>query len=240
MSKTICIIPARSGSKGIVDKNIINLGGHPLIAWSIKAALETKLINQVYVSTDSENYKQIAIKYGATVPFLRPSNISKDDSTDIEFVQHFLNYLESVNIMPELLIHLRPTTPLRNPDVIDKAIKTFKKDQYTSLRSVHKISTPIEKIFKLRNGVLESFLDETSELDEYNKPRQEFIQAYEANGYIDILNTSYIQKYNLLHGNKCKGFVTKRTHDIDEADDFNELEYFLKKNKIDINKLDKL
>ena len=184
MSKTICIIPARSGSKGIVDKNIINLGGHPLIAWSIKAALETKLINQVYVSTDSENYKQIAIKYGATVPFLRPSNISKDDSTDIEFVQHFLNYLESVNIMPELLIHLRPTTPLRNPDVIDKAIKTFKKDQYTSLRSVHKISTPIEKIFKLRNGVLESFLDETSELDEYNKPRQEFIQAYEANGYL--------------------------------------------------------
>ena len=142
--------------------------------------------------------------------------------------------------MPELLIHLRPTTPLRNPDVIDKAIKTFKKDQYTSLRSVHKISTPIEKIFKLRNGVLESFLDETSELDEYNKPRQEFIQAYEANGYIDILNTNYIQKYNLLHGNKCKGFVTKRTHDIDEADDFNELEYFLKKNKIDINKLEKL
>ncbi len=240
MSKTICIIPARSGSKGIIDKNIINLGGHPLIAWSIKAALESKLINQVYVSTDSEDYKQIAIKYGATVPFLRPSNISKDDSTDIEFVQHFLSYLESENIMPELLIHLRPTTPLRNPDVIDKAIKTFKKDQYTSLRSVHKISTPIEKIFKLSNGVLGSFLDETSELDEYNKPRQEFLQAYEANGYVDILNTNYIGKHNLLHGNKCKGFITKRTHDIDEADDFNELEYFLKNNKIDITKLEKL
>ena len=240
MSKTICIIPARSGSKGIIDKNIINLGGHPFIAWSIKAALESKLINQVYVSTDSEDYKQIAIKYGATVPFLRPSNISKDDSTDIEFVQHFLSYLESENIMPELLIHLRPTTPLRNPDVIDKAIKTFKKDQYTSLRSVHKISTPIEKIFKLSNGVLGSFLDETSELDEYNKPRQEFLQAYEANGYVDILNTNYIRKHNLLHGNKCKGFITKRTHDIDEADDFNELEYFLKNNKIDITKLEKL
>tara|TARA_B100000900_G_scaffold391355_1_gene385895 strand:- start:892 stop:1614 length:723 start_codon:yes stop_codon:yes gene_type:complete len=240
MSKTICIIPARSGSKGIIDKNIINLGGHPLIAWSIKAALESKLINQVYVSTDSEEYKQIAIKYGATVPFLRPSNISKDDSTDIEFVQHFLSYLESENIMPELLIHLRPTTPLRNPDIIDKAIKTFNKDQYTSLRSVHKISTPIEKIFKLSNGVLGSFLDESSELDEYNKPRQEFLQAYEANGYVDILNTNYIGKHNLLHGNKCKGFITKRTHDIDEADDFNELEYFLKNNKIDITKLEKL
>ena len=116
MPKTICIIPARSGSKGIVDKNIINLGGHPLIAWSIKAALKSKLIDEVYVSTDSEDYKQIAIEYGATVPFLRPSNISKDNSTDIEFVQHFLSYLESVNIFPELLIHLRPTTPLRNPN----------------------------------------------------------------------------------------------------------------------------
>ena len=199
----------------MVDKNIINLGGHPLIAWSIKAALSPKLINQVYVSTDSENYKQIAIKYGATVPFLRPSNISKDDSTDIEFVQYFLNYLESVNIMPELLIHLRPTTPLRNPDVIDKAIKTFKKDQYTSLRSVHKISTPIEKIFKLRNGVLSLFLMKPVSLMNTNKPRQEFIQAYEANGYIDILNTNYIQKHNLLHGNKCAGLFTKRTHDID-------------------------
>ena len=240
MPKTICIIPARSGSKGIVDKNIINLGGHPLIAWSIKAALKSKLIDEVYVSTDSEDYKQIAIEYGATVPFLRPSNISKDNSTDIEFVQHFLGYLESVNIFPELLIHLRPTTPLRNPNVIDEAIKIFKKDKYTSLRSVHKISTPIEKIFKLNSGVLESFLDEDSELDKYNTPRQEFLQAYEANGYVDVLNTKHIQKYNLLHGNKCKGFVTKRTHDIDEVDDFHELEYFLNKNMINIDQLEKL
>lgn len=240
MSKTVCIIPARSGSKGIINKNVINLGGHPLIAWSIKAALESKLINQVYVSTDSEEYKQIALKYGATVPFLRPKNISKDNSTDIEFIQHFLGYLKSENKTPELLVHLRPTTPLRNPKIIDKAIKTYQKDKFTSLRSVHKISTPIEKIFKLNNGVLESFLYETSNLDEYNKPRQEFVQAYEANGYVDILNVNYVLKYKLLHGNKCKAFITNRTHDIDEVDDFNELEYFLNNNKIDINQLEKL
>ena len=108
------------------------------------------------------------------------------------------------------------------------------------MRSVHKISTPIEKIFKLNSGVLESFLDEDSELDKYNTPRQEFLQAYEANGYVDVLNTKHIQKYNLLHGNKCKGFVTKRTHDIDEVDDFHELEYFLNKNMININQLEKL
>ncbi len=240
MSKVICIIPARSGSKGIIDKNIINLGGHPLIAWSIKAALESKLINQVFVSTDSEDYKEIAIQYGAMVPFLRPGNISEDDSTDIEFVQHFLEYLKSENNTPDLIVHLRPTTPLRNPKLIDEAIETFEKDKYTSLRSVHMISTPIEKLFKVKNKMLKSFLDEKSELDEYNKPRQEFVQAYEANGYVDILNTTYIQKNNLLHGNKCKAFITKRTHDIDEIGDFNELEYFLKINKIDINKLTKL
>ena len=107
----MCIIPARSGSKSIPHKNIYNLGGHPLIAWSIKAALNAESIDRVIVSTDSEEYKDISIEYGAEVPFLRPKNISEDNSTDLEFFQHVIGVFKETSYNPDLIIHLRPTTP---------------------------------------------------------------------------------------------------------------------------------
>ena len=149
MKNIVCIIPARSGSKGILDKNILNMGGHPLIAWSITTAKQSKLINRIIVSTDSKKYQQISLDYGAEVPFLRPSNISKDDSTDLEFFKHVLDFLKKDSYSPDLFVHLRPTTPLRDSLVVDKAIKNFDKEKYTSLRSVHKLNTPIHKTFKI-------------------------------------------------------------------------------------------
>ena len=90
MKNIVCIIPARSGSKGIQDKNIVNLGGHPLLAWTIATAKKSNLINRTVVSTDSKEYQKIAREYGAEAPFLRPSNISQDNSTDLEFIKHIL------------------------------------------------------------------------------------------------------------------------------------------------------
>jgi N-acylneuraminate cytidylyltransferase len=130
MSDTIAIIPARSGSKGVPDKNIRSLGGQSLIAYSIQAGLLAKNVDRVIVSTDSESYAAIAKECGAEVPFLRPAEISTDSSTDYEFVKHALDWLKtSEGKMPEFIVHLRPSTPLRDPAVVSAAVEAFRKDK---------------------------------------------------------------------------------------------------------------
>ena len=94
MTKILCIIPARSGSKGIKNKNIINFSGKPLLAWSIEQAQKCKYEMKIIVSTDSQEYADISIKYGAEVPFLRPLEISDDLSTDFEFIKHCIDWLK--------------------------------------------------------------------------------------------------------------------------------------------------
>ncbi len=117
MNNVIAIIPARSGSKSVTDKNIKLLSGHPLIAYSIVAAKLSKEIKRVVVSTDSEEYAEIAKKYGAEVPFIRPEIYSKDSSTDRDFFIHAMNWFkDNENTLPEYWVQLRPTTPLRNPE----------------------------------------------------------------------------------------------------------------------------
>jgi len=148
------IIPARGGSKGIPKKNIYNLGGYPLIAYSIAAAKMARKIDRIIVTTDSEEIADIAKKFGAEVPFLRPAEISGDTATDREFVIHTLDWLKkNEGEIPDYLIHLRPITPLRNPKKIDDAIETImKRPKATSLRSGHKTDTVPQKCFGLENG----------------------------------------------------------------------------------------
>ena len=124
--KILAIIAARGGSKGIPKKNIIDLGGHPLIAYSIAVAKLSKLIERIIVSTDSEEIAEISKKYGAEVPFIRPEEYARDNSPDKEFVQHAINWFkEKENYAPEYMVHIRPTTPLRKPEIIDEAIEKF-------------------------------------------------------------------------------------------------------------------
>ena len=122
----IAVIPARSGSKGIPSKNVKPLASKPLIAYSIAAAKKSKLINRIIVSTDSEKYANLAREYGADVPFLRPAELAGDTSTDYDFIKHLLDWLEiNEGGTPDYLIHLRPTTPLRDPEIIDHAIDLY-------------------------------------------------------------------------------------------------------------------
>ena len=123
MNNIIAIIPARSGSKSITDKNIKLLSGHPLIAYSIAAAKLSKKIERVIVSTDSKEYADIAKQYGAETPFIRPDEYSTDVSKDKDFLVHAMNWFkESESCSPEYWVHLRPTTPLRTVKVVDNAI----------------------------------------------------------------------------------------------------------------------
>ena len=118
MSKVVALIPARSGSKGVPHKNVRKLGGRPLIEWSIQACLKSRLIDRVVVSTDSQEYADLAVGLGAEAPFLRPAEIAGDRSTDFDFVIHALDWFACHGGEPEFLVHVRPTTPYRVPEII--------------------------------------------------------------------------------------------------------------------------
>jgi CMP-N,N'-diacetyllegionaminic acid synthase len=234
MTKAIyAVIPARQGSKGVPNKNIRLLGGHPLIAYSIALARMTPEISRVIVSTDSSEYARIAKKYGAETPFLRPTSISEDRSTDLDFVNHCLKwFLQNENQMPDLLVHLRPTTPLRSPDIISKAIAHFvKMPEATSLRSGHiSPESPLKWFKKNQRGYFTTLSDE-QDLEDLNRARQEFQDIYIPDGYIDVLSPAFILKEEKLHGARVLAFESPFCIEIDTQDEFDYLEYWLLKNQ---------
>ena len=227
MYNILAIIPARSGSKGVPDKNIKMLGGFPLIQWSIEACKRSKMINQVMVSTDSLDYKNLCEGFGVEVPFLRPASISKDTSTDIEFVLHSLDWLKANNSEPDFIVHIRPTTPLRDPAIIDLAINQFIEDaSFTALRSIHEMPESAYKNFEVsHDGSLMTVFSHRKELDHSNLGRQSFPKTYIPNGYVDVLKTSFIREHNLLHGDKVMPYLTDAVREIDEESDFEFLRY---------------
>ena len=225
------IIPARSGSKGVKNKNIMQLDGHPLMAHSIVAAKKCKTIDRVIVSTDSEEYAEIARQYGAETPFIRPKSISGDAATDIEFFKHFVDWLnETEGFCPEYLAHLRPTTPLRKPEISDMAVLKFVESEYTALRSVHKMTDTSYKTFEVEDGRLKMLFNQGFDIEKTILPRQSFPTTYNPNGYVDIVRSSLITK-GILHGDNVKAFLTNQAYEIDEVEDLSFIEYIIKKSE---------
>lgn len=232
MPKVFAIIPARSGSKGVINKNIKLLAGHSLMEWSVKACLKSELIDQVYVSTDSQAYADRAMAYGAQAPFLRPKEISGDKSLDLEFMVQAINWFAQQGDRPDYIVHIRPTTPLRNPKLLDHAISLFTNNKnHTALRSVHEMSESAYKSFEFsEDGNLKKIGTNDSSLDSANGARQDFPKTYIANGYVDVLSVSFITKNNLLHGDKVMPFITPPVVEVDTYYDFEHLEFQLSKN----------
>ena len=230
--KIISVIPARSGSKGVPDKNIKELSGKPLIAYSIMASQKASLIDRTIVSTYSDRYAFLAKEYGAEIPFLRPSKYAGDKSTDYDFVKHLLDWLaDNENTLPDYIVHLRPTTPLRDPGVLDDAIRKFANNkEATSLRSAHEMPESAYKQFEMDDKYFKTIFTGAFDLDDANKGRQSFPLTYAPNGYIDILKTSHILSKNLLHGNRVMGYITDNTIEVDTEEDFVFLEWQGNKN----------
>jgi CMP-N,N'-diacetyllegionaminic acid synthase len=226
VASIMALIPARSGSKGVPHKNIKLLGGHPLIEWSIAACKSTVSIDTIVVSTDSEEYAQLSRKMGAEVPFLRPAQIAGDRSTDHDFIKHALDWFSQNGGEPEYIVHIRPTTPFRDPDLIDKAVSAFiNHPQATALRSVHPMSESAYKTFEIApDGQLKRVASESTELDVANNPRQQFPTTYIANGYVDVLASAFIRKTQLIHGNNVLPFITPVVTEVDTREDFFMLE----------------
>ena len=224
----IALIPARSGSKGVKDKNIKMLGGIPLIAHSINAAKKINNVDRIIVSTDSKKYAEIAQEYGAEAPFIRPPEYSNYTASYSDIFKHFLSWLDSNKlIIPKYLIHLRPTSPIRETKILNDAVDFFlkKADKATSLRSGHLASESPYKWFATDNeGYFKSFNDRMTP-DDANMPRQTFPDVYVPNGYIDIIKSNTILSDGLLLGNKMLVFKTPICHEIDTIEDFKYLEY---------------
>ncbi len=234
MTKILCLIPARSGSKRIKNKNIKHLCGKPLIAWSIEQAMKSKYKKnmRIVVSTNDENYKKIALQYGAEVPFLRPKNISLDFSTDYQFITHAIYWLKkNENYNPDIIVHLRPTQPCRTTNLIDDCISYFLNNinDYDSLRTVIPFYYSPYKMYKISENLLIPLFKDVNGIKEpFNKPSQILPQCYINNGYVDIIKTSII-KNKTISGTKIYPYVMKKTDsiDIDNMDDWYEAEKVL-------------
>jgi CMP-N,N'-diacetyllegionaminic acid synthase len=227
MTKTVALIPARSGSKGVPDKNIRLLGGQPLLAWSVRAAVLATSVQRVIVSTDSPDYARIARTHGAQAPFLRPEDASSDHAGDEAVAAHLVKWLQDEGqALPDHIVYLRPTTPLRDPDVIDAAVKALENNAAaTSLRSIHQMAESAYKTFELRNGILASVGTGDTALDAASGPRQGFPETWIGNGYVDVFRSQRLTDGVPLYGDQVMGFVTETAPEIDTEEDFDYLEY---------------
>ena len=233
--KILCLIPARSGSKGIKNKNILIYKGLPMLAWSIKQAQES-IYNEnmrIILSTDSDIYRKIGIEYGAEAPFLRPENISGDLSTDYECVEHCVNYLDKEeNYRPDFIIQLRPTYPTRNVNVLNDCIKKFIENRYKfdSLRTVIPFEKSPYKMYNIIDNKLvplfhEIEIENKIIKEPYNECRQKLPQTYLHNGYIDIFNYDIV-KNGTITGERIYPYLMDKNeiHDIDTLNDLKLIE----------------
>lgn len=233
MNRIIAIIPARGGSKGLVGKNVRLLGGYPLISYSIIASRLSQGVQRTIVSTDSPQIKDISLRYGAEVPFLRPAEFARDDSPDSEFVLHAIKWFEdNGETVPDYIVHLRPTTPLREPRVIQASIAEMKGcADATSLRSGHPASeSPFKWFVRDERGFFKGFSGRCSN-EQLNKPRQSFPEVYIPDGYVDILKTSFIKESGMLHGERIYGFLSPVCQEVDTQEDFEYLEFLISKKR---------
>lgn len=221
MKEILALIPARSGSKSVKDKNIRLLAGKPMLVYSIEHAMKSKYISRIIVSTDSEEYAAIARKYGAEIPFLRPKELAGDFSLDIETFEHALNFLKkNEGYEPDLVVQLRPTYPVRNPKDIDHMIEMMLKDD--SIDSVRCVAPAKEIAYKMwretENGEIVPILTDIPEA--YNMPRQKLPQIYYQNACIDVVKATVITQQHSMSGEKIMPYKLNHNYDIDTEEDF--------------------
>ena len=208
-AEILAIIPARGGSKGIPRKNIMQICGRPLIAFSIDHALESRLISRVIVSTDDPEIAKVAKDYGAEVPFMRPAELAQDLSPDLDVFRHAVVWLqEHEHYKPDLVVHLRPTGPVRRVEIIDKAITLMlQQNDADSLRSVcWPVQTPY-KMWKIKNGFLEPLVTVEGIPEAYSMPRQVLPEVFWQNGYVDVIRPRTLLELNSMCGKRILPFI---------------------------------
>jgi len=221
----LALIPARGGSKGIPRKNLLAIGGKPLIVHSIETALASRRITRTIVSTDDPEIADVAVAHGADVPFRRPAEHATDEATDLQVFQHALEWLAAEGYRPDLVVHLRPTQPARDVGVVDRAIDELAKHpEADSLRSVELAEHTPYKMYSIDGGRLRPVLEVPGMPEAHNMPRQKLPLVYRGNGYVDVLRPRVIEQ-DSMNGTVILPFVIfERVLDLDYPDQIPSLE----------------
>lgn len=226
MTHILAIIPARGGSKGIPRKNIRPFAGYPLIAWSIAAAKQSSLVTRIIVSTDDEEIAAVAREWGAETPFLRPAELAQDKTTDLPVFEHALKWLEEIEgYHPDVVVQLRPTSPIRPRTMVDEAVNALlNHEDADCVRGVVPAAQNPFKMWRF-NGEekpLSQLLEVPGIAEPYNAPRQVLPPVYWQTGHIDAIRASTIVNKKSLTGDIVYPLVIdpKFTVDIDTLADW--------------------
>lgn len=225
--KVLAVIPARGGSKGIKDKNIVKICGKELINYTIDECKESRYIDKFIVSTDSPKIKEVAERRGAEVPFLRPDYISGDSAKSIDVVLHVIDYMEDNGGEYDFCILLQPTSPLRNAEDIDRALEVFLECSQESLVSV----TPVEKSPVIMRSIEGGKMQKVVDFQGNNLRRQELPKYYVFNGAIYINSVEMLRSKRVFVDDDTVPFVMdqEKSIDIDSPKDILIAEYYIKK-----------
>ena len=219
MVEILALIPARGGSKGIPRKNIRLFAGYPLIAWSIAAAKQSELVTRLIVSTDDEEIAAIAREYGAQTPFRRPAELAQDTSTDLPVFEHALKWLEEVeNYRSEVIVQLRPTSPMRPHGMVDGAIRILL--DHEDADCVRGVVPAKQNPFKMwrfygEGKPLHPVVEVGGIREPYNAPRQVLPSVYWQTGHIDAIRVSTISQKHSLTGDTIYPFVIDSSYAVD-------------------------
>lgn len=217
MPSVVALIPARVGSKRVPGKNVRVLGGHPLIAYTIAPAIASRVFDRVIVSTDSEEIASIARHYGAEVPFLRPAEFAGDHSPDIEWVEYTLRILSEQGSPYDAFSLLRPTSPFRRPDTLQRAWATFCADlRVDSLRAVEKCTQHPGKMWVSRNNRLLPLLPfGPVEQPWHSSQYQSLPEVYVQNASLEIAWSRIVFQGRTIAGETIVPFFTDEMEGFD-------------------------
>lgn len=219
MAEVLALILARGGSKGIPHKNMVPFLGRPLLYWSVAAARATKAVTRIVLSTDSPEIASCGRAAGAEVPFIRPSDLARDDTLDHPVFVHALNWLaEHESYRPELVVHLRPTTPLRPPGLIDEGVRMMLADEAAdSLRSVCEPDNNPFKMWRIEGPYMTPLVD-IGIFESFNQPRQKLPRAYWQTGTVDITRPRTVLELGGMSGHRVLPLVIDRALAVDIDD----------------------
>jgi CMP-N,N'-diacetyllegionaminic acid synthase len=231
MKKILGIIPARGGSKGIPGKNIRLLGGKPLIYYSIHSAIESNIIDRLILTTDSSKIAEIGKNMGAEVPFLRPPNLAQDDTPMRPVIEHVVKFVDDNGWIPDIILLLQPTAPLRQPQHIQLAVEmllNLKCDSVVSVIEVPQHYSP-DFVLKFDDGKLKPFIDDGEKITR----RQDTRPAFSRDGTIYAFWHDVLLKKRSIYGDDCRPLLISQSMscNLDTIDDWEDAERKMKSNK---------
>ena len=238
--EVLAIIPARGGSKGIPRKNIRPFAGYPLISYSIAAGLQSEMVIRTIVSTDDEEIAEVARRYGAETPFLRPAELAQDRTTDLPVFQHALTWLaEHEDYHPDVVVQLRPTSPLRPPDCVDEAVRLLlATPEADCVRGVVEAGQNPHKMWRVepRTNRMTPLLTVPGIAEPYNAPRQSLPPVYWQTGHIDAIRPATILDKGSMSGTFILALVLDARYsvDLDSLADWEHAEWLVAKGGLEM------